>query len=182
MKKYIALVMVALLACVSLAGQGAQDPVTPFKSTLGMSGLILEAAGFGLVVGAGAATSIDLSVGLAMFSIAPVASIAGAWLTQSFMQKTDAFWIEQGLVFDSSSYIRKSRTFAIVTTSFGVASMFLPVFIDGTAGAIISIICAGVSVGSDIIGLYGPRLAWTKTINETIYDSGIDWKAALQDG
>jgi hypothetical protein len=182
MKKSIALLLVLLVLAASAAAQTINDPVTPFKSVVGMSGLILEATGFGLIVGAGSATSFDLSVGLALFSIAPVASTAGAWLTQSYMKSTNAFWIGKGLQFDGSSYLNKSNTYAIVTTAFGVASLFVPVFVEGLTGAIISLVCSGVSVGVDIVGLYGPRLGWTRAINTAILESGMDWRAVLSDG
>ncbi len=176
-------VAVFLAACLSISfsfSQAPGSPVTPFSSPVGMTGLILEATGFGLVIGGGAAASVDLGAAIILMQIAPVASLSGAWVTTGFMQKTTDYWVGQGVVFDGQPYIKKSRTLAIVTTALGAGSLLVPLFIDDTPGAIISIVCAGAAVCTDIVGLYGTRLGWTKAINEAILKSGKDWKALLK--
>jgi hypothetical protein len=179
MGKRTAAFSIALCLTASLAvAQAPDSPVTPFGSVPGMTGLILEATGFGFIVGGGAASSVDLGAALVLMQIAPIASSAGAWVTTDFMAKTGDFWAKQGVAFDSSPYIKTSRTLAITTTAFAAGALLVPIALDDTAGAIISIVCAGVSVCVDLYGLYIPRLGWTKAINEAILASGIDWKAA----
>jgi len=121
--------------------------------------------------------SSDLGVALALMQIAPIASVSGAWLTQGFMQKTNQFWVDHGVLFNGQKYLKNSRTCAIITTVFGAGALFLPLVMEDEAGTITSIVCAGVSVCTDMIGLYGVRLGWTKALNEAILKSKVDWKA-----
>ncbi|HON87844.1 MAG TPA: hypothetical protein P5519_01390 [Spirochaetia bacterium] len=177
-KKVIAILVVLAFSVVIVCAQEEVRIVTPFTDAGGMTGLILEATGYGLVIGAGVAASDRdmLGAALVLFAIAPICSTAGAWLFHGFMVRTTNFWAKNGVSFDASGYIKASNTYAIITTSAMVASILTGLLIPDTAGVIVSLVCSGVSVCADIIALYGVRLAWTNAINKAIVSSGVDWK------
>ena len=178
-KKVIALIVVLAVSVGMVCAQEEVRVVTPFTDAGGLTGLILEATGYGLIVGAGVASSDRdmLGAALALFAIAPIASTAGAWLSHGFMVRTTNFWAANGVSFDASGFLKTSNTYAIVTTSAMVASILTGLLIPDTAGAIVSLVCSGVSVCADLIALYGVRLAWTNAINKAIAVSVVDWRS-----
>ena len=123
MKKIVFLILIiAFISVLPIFAQQQEMAFGPFDSALSGAGLILEATGFGLVVGGGATASLDLGAALIMMQIAPVCSTTGAWCTQAFMEQTAAEWEAKGLNFDSTEYIDSSRSAAIGTTVFAAGS------------------------------------------------------------
>jgi len=167
------LVVAGALTAQSVA-QPAEQPLQPFNDFGAMAGLVLEATGFGLVIGGGAATSISLDVALVFMQIAPLFSASGAWVSQGFMEKTNRLWLERGLGFDASSYLNNSRTAAIVTTVFAAGAILAPLI--GEVGIYISLGCTAVSVVVDMYALYAIRSAWLQQMNTAILASDLDWR------
>ncbi len=172
MKKIVLLILfIICIAILPVYSESIYKVFSPFDSGLSGAGIIFEATGMSLVIGAGLTTSLDLRAGLIMMQIAPVFSATGAWCTHVFMEKTSKEWEAKGLDFNAESYIRKSRNAAIGTTVFAAGALLTPLIPD--AGPYISLGCTAVAVIWDIIALYGPRLSWYKEINAIIFESGL---------
>ena len=175
MKKKVFLFLIILLfAAFPIFSQFEDNPINIFDNTLGAAGLICEATGFGLVIGGGMTTSLDLEAAFIMMQIAPLFSTGGAWFTQTYMLETSAEWKERGLVFDASGYIDESESAAIGTTAFAAGALLAPLIPD--AGIYISLACTAAAVIWDMIALYGPRQEWYMAINEAIKASDINWQ------
>lgn len=95
------------------------------------------------------------------------------------MVRTTNFWTSQGVSFDAPKYLTSSNTYAVVTTSAMAASLVVGLLVPDFTGAIISLVCAGVSVGADMIAFYGVRRNWMQAINSAIAESGVDWRSIL---
>ncbi|MBU0935002.1 MAG: hypothetical protein KKI09_07480 [Spirochaetes bacterium] len=178
LKRIVIFLLVLSLGSALLGAQTSavpEQPIPLFSNPALMTGLILEATGFGLVIGGGTATSVSLDAALVMMQIAPIFSASGAWVSHSNMEKQAALWQNRGLVFDSSSYVSKSRTAAIGTTAFAAGALLFPLL--GEVGIYLSLACTGVSVGWDMYALYAVRSIWLRSLNTAILDSGIDWKS-----
>ncbi|MBU0926469.1 MAG: hypothetical protein KKA67_01865 [Spirochaetes bacterium] len=169
--------VILALAAGAAFGQAtqAEQPIPLFQDAGLMTGLILEATGFGLVVGGGAAAAVSLDAALVMMQIAPICSAAGAWVSQGKMESYTELWLSRGLEFDAEALIRKSRAAAIGTSAFAACALVLPLL--GEIGAYLSLACSGVAVGWDMYAFYTARGVWHRGINEAILGSGIDWKA-----
>ncbi|MCX7655159.1 MAG: hypothetical protein N2Z76_01375 [Treponemataceae bacterium] len=179
MKKWGVLMGCMMYLVMSGWSQQSEKVVTPFSDAGGMTGLILEATGYGLVIGAGAAMSSrsTFSLGLTFFSLAPIASTAGSWFFQNYMERTTTFWVNNGVPFEGASYLNTSRTYAFITTAAAVAAVVSGFLIpDKTTGFIVSICCSAASVCSDILALYLVRVSWMEDLNKAIVTSGVDWK------
>lgn len=163
---------------VILPGQAMDVPIHPMNNRQLMTGVVVEAIGFGLFTAAGPVVSLDLGAGLIMIQVAPLFSIPGAWVTQNFMQKTSDFWLDQGVQFEPAEYLRKSRIHAIITTAGGVGALFVPLLMPNTAGAIVSVVLSAAAVGTDMISLFGVRMRWSNDLSNAILESGVDWRAA----
>lgn len=68
------------LSTTLICAEETAKAVTPFSDGGGMTGIIFEAAGYGLFLGAGIAVSNPdlLGLGLTFMAIAPIASTIGA--------------------------------------------------------------------------------------------------------
>ncbi|GEM_PF-1004353 len=182
MGKKIITVLGGLLCIATMIGaQESERIVTPFSDSGGMTGLVLEATGYGLVIGGGVASSSrsTLSLGLTFMAIAPLASTSGAWLFQNYMERTTNFWVNNGVNYNGSQYLKTSKIYAYVTTGAALAAVLSGLFMQNTTGVIISLVCSGVSVGSDIIALYSVRRSWMESLNKAIITSGVDWRTIL---
>ena len=172
MKKIVFLILIiAFISVLPIFAQQQEMAFGPFDSALSGAGIILEATGFGLVVGGGATASLDLGAALIMMQIAPVCSTTGAWCTQAFMEQTAAEWEAKGLNFDSTEYIDSSRTAAIGTTVFAAGALLTPLIPD--VGNYVSLGCTAVAVIWDMIAFYGSRQGWYMDINQAIVTSGM---------
>ncbi len=173
----LCLVLALVLAGGAAYGQAApaEQPVPLFSDAGLMTSLILEATGFGLVIGGGAASSISLDAALVMMQIAPICSSVGAWVSQGKMESYTELWQSRGLEYDAAGLIKKSKTAAVATTAFAAGALALPLL--GDVGVYLSLACTGVAVGWDMYAFYAVRSAWHRGLNAAIVDSGMDWKA-----
>ncbi|HOZ71261.1 MAG TPA: hypothetical protein PLW80_10465 [Spirochaetales bacterium] len=174
-----AICLALALAMVAGAAHGqaapAEQPVPLFSDAGLMTGLILEATGFGLVIGGGATASLSLDAALVMMQIAPICSSVGAWVSQGKMEGYTELWQGRGLEYDASGLIKKSKTAAVATTAFTAGALVLPLL--GEVGVYLSLACTGVAVGWDMYAFYAVRSIWLRELNTAIVDSGMDWKA-----
>jgi len=176
-KLRLCLALILSIPVCTAFGQAApaEQPIPLFSDPGFMAGVILEATGFGLVVGGGATASLSLEAALIMMQVAPICSTAGAWISHSKMQATTSLWQSRGLSYNPDALIKKSMTAAIATSAFTVGALVLPLL--GEIGTYLSLACTGVAVGWDMVAFYTVRSVWHREINATILDSGMDWKS-----
>lgn len=175
--RWLCATLALTIGAYSVFGQApqAEQPVPLLGDPGLMTGLILEATGFGLVIGAGAATSISLDAALVMMQIAPACSAAGAWVSHSRMRAATSLWQSRGLEYNPDALIKNSFTAAIGTSAFAAAALVMPLIDD--VGPYLSVACAGVAVIWDMIAFYAARSVWHKELNAAIVGSGLDWKS-----